>query len=140
MNATIQVTDREKTRALILASKGESITEQEVKNLDSCLALATHIWVGQINGEVVCACGLIPPSLLAEEAYLWLYHTPLVEQYKFTFVRYSQLVMEAMLEVYPKIVGLTDRHERSSIRWLKWLGAKFNDTGEDYIPFQIVGK
>jgi len=81
---------------------------------------------------------LIPPSLLAEEAYLWLYHTPAVEQYKFTFVRYSQIVIEQMLEIYPVIVGVTDRSAKSSIRWLKWLGAKYADNGKQYIPFKIV--
>jgi hypothetical protein len=140
MNASIQVVDRERTRELILASRAGNITKEEIKSLDSCLSLATHIWIGQINGDVVCACGLIPPSLLADEAYLWLYHTAAVEQYKFTFVRYSQIVMEQMLETYPKIIGVTDRNARSSIRWLKWLGAKFTDNGKQYIPFQIVRK
>ena len=140
MTASIRIVDREKTRELILASRGDRITPEEVRNLDSCLSLATHIWVGTLNGAIVCAWGLIPPSLLAEEAYLWLYHTALVEEHKFLFVRYSQIMMEEMLQVYPVIVGVTDRNSASSIRWLKWLGAEFTDNGDDYIPFRIIGK
>lgn len=140
MTVSIHLSDRQRTRELILSARGGIVTDQEAKTLDACLALATHIWVGEVRGEIVCSWGLVPPSLLAEEAYLWLYHTPKVEAYKFLFVRHSQLVMERMLEEYPKIVGVTDRNASSSIRWLRWLGAEFTDTGDDYIPFKIVGK
>lgn len=140
MSVLIESIDRQQTRDLILSARGGILTELESKTLDACLGFATHLWIGQVDGKMVCAWGLVPPSLLAEEAYLWLYSTPEVADHKFVFVRYSQLVMKEMLRIYPRIVGVTDVKSTDSIRWLKWLGAKFGDYSGTHIPFVIEAK
>lgn len=140
MNVMIQTPDRHQTRELILSAKGGILTDIESKTLDACLGFATHLWVGSINGKLTCAWGLVPPSLLSDEAYLWLYSTPAIEDHKFLFVRYSQRVVEEMLKIYPQIVGVTAIGARDSIRWLKWLGAKFDEPRGSHLPFVIVGK
>lgn len=137
MSVHIETPNRYKTRELILSARGRILTDIESKTLDACLSLATHLWVGRIGEDIVCAWGLVPPSLLADEAYLWLYSTPAVAEHKFLFVRYSQRVMEEMLKLYPTIVGLTDSSAKDSIRWLKWLGAKFDGTKGKYLSFTI---
>lgn len=140
MKVMIQTPGRQETRELILSARGGILTELESRTLDACLGFATHLWVGSIGGKLTCAWGLVPPSLLSDEAYLWLYHTPAVEEHKFLFVRYSQRVIEEMLKFYPKIVGVADVSARDSIRWLKWLGAVFDSPIGKYVPFSIVGK
>lgn len=140
MNVMIQTPDRHQTRELILSAKGGILTDIESKTLDACLGFATHLWVGSINGKLTCAWGLVPPSLLSDEAYLWLYSTPAIKNHKFLFVRYSQRVIEEMLKIYPHIVGVTAIGARDSIRWLKWLGAKFGEPRGSHLPFVIVGK
>lgn len=140
MTVQVEPLDRHQTRDLILSVRGGILTDIESKTLDACLGFATHLWVGRINDKVVCAWGLVPPTLLADEAYLWLYSTPAVADHKFLFVRYSQRVIEEMLKLYPTIVGVTAIGAGDSIRWLKWLGAKFGEPVGKYIPFRIIGK
>lgn len=136
----IESLDRYQTRQLILSVRGGILTDIESRTLDACLSFATHLWIGRVEGKLVCAWGLVPPSLLADEAYLWLFSTSAVEDHKFLFVRYSQRVIEEMLKIYPKIVGVTAIDAIDSIRWLKWLGAQFGDPQGKYLPFVIKAR
>lgn len=140
MTVSIQPIDRQRTRELILFAKGGILTDIESKTLDACLGFATHLWIGEINDKIACAWGLVPPSLLSDEAYLWLYSTSAVDEHKFIFVRYSQRLIEEMLKIYPTIVGVTDAKASDSIRWLKWLGAKFGEPIGKYLPFTIIAR
>lgn len=140
MSVMVEPLNRQQTRDLILSVRGGILTDIESKTLDACLGFATHLWVGSINDHMVCAWGLVPPTLLADEAYLWLYSTPAIVDHKFLFVRYSQRVIEEMLKIYPNIVGVTEIGARDSIRWLKWLGAKFDNPLGTHIPFHIVAR
>lgn len=140
MTVSIQSPNRQQTRDLILSARGGILTDIESKTLDACLGFATHLWIGSVEEKLICAWGLVPPTLLADEAYLWLFSTPSVSEHKFVFVRYSQRVIEEMLKIYPKIVGVTAINAKDSIRWLKWLGAKFGEPQDAYLPFTIVAR
>lgn len=140
MSVMVEPLNRQQTRDLILSVRGGILTKEFVDRLDACLGFATHLWGGTINDKLVCAWGLIPPSLLSDEAYLWLWHTDEIEENKFLFVRYSQRVIEEMLKIYPTIVGKTLINSTKSIRWLRWLGAKYGEPNGDYLPFRIIGK
>lgn len=94
-------------------------------------------WIGTADDMVACIWGLIPPTLMSDQAYLWLLTTDLIEEHKFLFVRYSQLAMEEMLLRYPRIVGHVDSTQTRSIRWLRWLGARFGNPQGIMIPFWI---
>lgn len=111
--------------------------EQEIFN--RCFLTSTELWVGFNNDQLVCIWGLVPPTLLADYAYLWLYTTPMLEGNEFFFVRHSQRVMEDMLTRYPIIVGHTKGDVPGQLRWLSWLGARFGERDESngLIPFQI---
>src|SRR5258708_12207330 len=137
MSVQIESINRQQTRDLILSARGGILTELESKTLDACLGFATHLWIGQVDGKMVCAWGLVPPSLLAEEAYLWLYSTPEVADHKFVFVRYSQLVMKEMLRIYPRIVGVTDIKSTNSTPCLTCLRANFVHNSAPHTPFSI---
>lgn len=110
------------------------------KIMNECISLSDQYWVGEADGEVACIFGLIPPSLLSDRAYLWLLTTDLVEEHKFVFIRSSQIVVEAMLELYPIIVGHCEVKNKSAIRWLRWLGATFSEPVERGVRFQILRK
>lgn len=137
MTALISPADVSVTRDLILAMNGGTLSPQDQESLDVCTAMASNLWVGYIAGRPVCAWGLVPPTLLSDVAYLWLYSTPEVEAHKFTFVRKSQLVVEEMLELYPVIYGVTKVGEDRSMRWLRWLGAVFSEPARGFYPFTI---
>jgi len=104
------------------------------------LELSTTAWIGRIDGNIVCLWGLIPPSYLSDEAYLWLNVTEEVARHRFLFVRYSQLEVEKMLEIYPRIVGYTEMANWRARRWLHWLGAVFGEPQDHRIPFVIERK
>jgi hypothetical protein len=100
--------------------------------------MSTVIWAGFINGGLACIWGVIPPTLMSDRAYLWLYTTDLIKEHQFTLVRHSQLVMEEILSEYPTVVGHAIIGSDKSIRWLKWLGAKFGPPQGTAIPFRIT--
>ena len=133
----IEPVNRDATRDLILQMKGGILTDADYQALDACTAFASHLWVGHIRGAPCFAYGLVPPTLLSDHAYLWLYSTDAVEEYKFLFVRHSQLVITELLKVYPVIYGVCDITQPKSIRWIKWLGGKFGAPGKTHISFVI---
>lgn len=93
--------------------------------MSSCYLFSEGAWVGQINGDLACAWGLIPPTILSDTAYIWLITTPLVEEHKFIFTRHSQLIVEQILQRYSTVCGECLRDDVGAIRWVKWLGGKF---------------
>lgn len=108
------------------------------KTLGQCLMMSTASWTGLVDGEVACIWGVIPPTIISNRAYLWLLTTELVQEHQFLFVRHSQRVIETMLEEYDLITGHVKAGEDRSMRWLKWLGAKFGEPQGMLIPFGIV--
>lgn len=113
-------------------------TEQEV--MHRAMTQSTRCWIGWQDDKVLCFLGLIPPTLMSDRAYLWLYTTKHLHEHIFTFVRYSQRVMEEMLREYPIIVGHTETGNIKAIRWLRWLGAVFGEPQGPVIPFEIRAK
>ena len=93
-----------------------------------------------VSSSVANGWGLIPPSVLSEQAYLWLLTTDLIEEHKFLFTRYSQRVVEMMLRVYPTIVGHIDQKEARAVQWLKWLGAEIIAREDGQLHFSIRRK
>lgn len=118
--------------------KDLALTSDERKAMDYCFLMSTFIWVGLIDKELACIWGLIPPTLLSNQAYLWLYTTDVIKEHQFVLVRHSQLVVEEILKEYPSVVGHAVMGNHKAIRWLKWLGAKFGEPQGNGLPFRIT--
>ena len=140
MNAIISEVTPAQTRQLILAYRRDGLPKHEKKTLDYCLTFAQHIWIGQLDHVLVCAWGLIPPTLLSTTAYLWLFTTEAVKEHQFLFIRQSQRAMEEMLKLYPCIVGHVSIDNPQAFRWIKWLGASFGEPEGRLVPFVIRKK
>jgi hypothetical protein len=108
------------------------------RTMDFCLLMSTVIWAGFIDKRLACIWGVIPPTLMSSQAYLWLYTTDVIKGHEFILVRHSQLVIKEILEEYPSIVGHALMGADKSIRWLKWLGAEFGYPQGTGIPFRIT--
>lgn len=108
------------------------------KTMDFCFLMSVVIWTGSIDGVLACIWGVIPPTLMSYQAYLWLYTTDALKGHEFLLVRHSQMVIEEVLDEYPSIVGHAIIGSDKSIRWLKWLGAKFGEPQGLAIPFRIT--
>jgi hypothetical protein len=107
------------------------------KTMEFCLLMSSIIWAGFINEVLVCIWGVIPPTLMSYQAYLWLYTTDKLKGHEFVLVRHSQLVIEEVLKEYQSICGHAIIGSDKSIRWLKWLGAEFGPPQGIAIPFRI---
>ena len=117
-----------------------ALTNDEAWAMEYCFDMSTCIWVGLIDGQLACIWGLIPPTLLSNQAYLWLYTTDIIKEHQFVLVRHSQLVMEEILRRYESVVGhvIMGKGDSKSVRWLKWLGAKFGEPDVRGVPFRIT--
>jgi hypothetical protein len=115
-----------------------SVVDQETMHKSMCNS--SRVWLGCDDGMVVCVWGLVPPTLLSDKAYLWLYTTEHLRDHVFHLVRHSQRMVEEMLKEFPTLVGHCALASPKSIRWLKWLGAQFGDTHGQFISFTIRAK
>jgi hypothetical protein len=113
-------------------------SDMEEKTMNFCLSMSAHMWAGFVDDKLACIWGVIPPTLMSDQAYLWLYTTDVIKEHQFLLVRHSQMVIEDILKEYPSIVGHAMLGSSKSIRWLKWLGAKFGQPQGTGIPFRIT--
>lgn len=113
----------------------ETITKRQKEMFDYCQTLG-EVYTGYVDEKFVCCWGLIPPSFLSNQAYLWMW-APNPMPHQFVFIRQSQLQIEKMLERYSEIIGDCLIENRSAQRWLKWLGAEFGQPKGNALPFVI---
>lgn len=101
---------------------------------------STCVWLGRADGVEACAIGLLLPTVFAEEPYLWMISTKICEQHPLIFMRWSRRVMDEILDLYPSVIGLCDCHNLPGQRWLRWLGARFDDvpTANNHFGFRIM--
>ena len=118
----------------------DKFDETQVAFFRKCVTNAAQLYVGFVDDEVVCFWGLIPPSLLSDSAYLWLYTAEELKGNEFVFVRQSQIAVREMLLHYTEVIGHTEAGNTKGIRWLRWLGAEFGHPLGQVIPFTIRRK
>lgn len=105
--------------------------------LDECLYRSSVRCVGYVDRKPACVWGLIPRSLLSNQAYIWLLTTEIAAEHKFLLVRYSQLFVAEALKTYSTLYGHVDAGNFPAKRWLKWLGAEFGETDGKKVHFVI---
>lgn len=127
------------TKDIIARSPVKDIPDAE-NILRDCVDRSVEVRIGLIDGQVACMWGLIPPTLLSDRAWLWLLTTDIIAEHKFLFIRHSQRYIEEALKEFPIIVGDVALYNRSAQRWLKWLGAGFQEPVGSRIPFIITAK
>ena len=140
MTVAVERIDRRQVMDLISQVDEVSLSEDEKVTFRRCLVQTTTVWMGLADGKLVCIWGLIPPTMLSDTAYLWLYTTGAIRGHEFLFVRHSQRAVEGMLLLYPNIIGITRVGNDQTIRWLKWLGAVFSEPSGSVLPFTIRKK
>ncbi|SRR6266852_3901821 len=120
---------------MIFQDCGPILSQRENEMLDYCQRLG-EVYIGYVDGDLVCCWGLIPPSFLSNQAYIWMWASGSVP-HQFLFVRHSQRQVKKFLERYDSIVGQCKLNAHSAQRWLKWLGAEFGDPRDGTRPFVI---
>jgi len=100
---------------------------------DYC-AISGEVWGGWVNDELEAVWGVIPPSFLSDEAYLWLWNLPV--KHPILLARYSRKVIAVLHERWPTLHGHCYLGS-SSFRWLLWLGAEFSQPQASLVPFEL---
>jgi hypothetical protein len=134
--------ERAKDRVSWMAqiSTSGNLSKYDEKMMAECVTRSPYLWRSELDGKLLCVWGLIPPTLLSNQAYLWLYATKEAEKHTFILVRYSQLMVKIMLGHFDQLVGHCVAGQDRSIRWLRWLGAEFKEPNGKLIPFVIRKK
>jgi hypothetical protein len=98
---------------------------------------SSHLWIGTNDETILCFFGLIPPTLLSDTAYLWLYCTADMQGHTIPLIRHSKRAAKKWLELYDCIVGHGHVDKPRSLAWLRMIGAKFGEPQGSVVPFEI---
>lgn len=139
MNVVIQANSKIDLSGLISRTAYAKLAGSEAQ-LDLWIKSSSVVWAGKAAGKVVCIWGMRAPTLLSDNAYLWLLTTEELEDHKFLFIRHSQLAVAEILKMYPTIHGHYKAGDLRSKKWLEWLGAKFGEAVDGIYPFTIRHK
>lgn len=115
---------------LEVSAEHKEILLRSVKN-------SSHLWLGTHDEIILCFFGLIPPTLLSDTAYLWLYTTTAISGHTIPLIRASLRVRSVWLSLYSSIVGHGTANCPRSLAWLRLLGAEFGEPTGSVIPFEI---
>lgn len=140
MTTSIAPIGKQQITELISGLHSGRLSEIEIEKFNRYVFISAKVWGGSVDGKLVCLWGLIPPTMLSEQAYLWLHVTEAAREHQFILVRRSQIELRKMLEEYPRIVGHCLAEASDSIRWLRWLGATFGEPDGVLVPFVIRAK
>ena len=137
MTVTIRQVDGLDDPKSLVARSPVAGEPKAVQILTHFMVLSSKVFIGKVDDEIACVWGFIQPSLLSQEAYLWLLTTDLVAEHKFLFIRPAQRFVQQMLEYYPVIVGDCAHGDYKAMRWLRMLRAEFSDSDGKRVPFRI---
>jgi hypothetical protein len=104
------------------------------------LRQSTRAYVYLLDGEVLCLWAMRARTLLLDAVYLWMIASPLIDRHPVVFVRRSKTLLRELLEEYGAIEGHVWCANDLSIRWLKWLGARFEPSPLDGVLAVRLGR
>lgn len=99
--------------------------------LDHSLAQNGHAWTALFDGEPAAIFGVIPISLLSDGAIAWLLGTNVLITHWRAFARRSREVVAELHARYPVLANAAYVNSTLSLRWLRWLGARFDIHGKE---------
>jgi hypothetical protein len=93
----------------------------EYEAMMAAARISRPIYSGMFGEALVCLVGLIPPSLLSDNVYIWCYVTEEIRDHKIAFTRHARRLMAQLRQTYPVIYGHC--FDETSCHWLESLGA-----------------
>lgn len=123
---------------IIRSCCGPVLSRNNERIFNHCQMLG-KVFCGFVDDDFICCWGLIPPTFISCQAYLWMW-APEPIKHQLVFIRHSQIQVQEMLKHYDKIVGHCEIQAKSAQRWLKWLGAEFGQPSGKIMPFTINRK
>ncbi len=114
MNATVRRIEANEIESL-------PIDADDLADILRAAGLSDPILRGDYGGHLLVVLGFIPPTILSEDSYLWMYSSPVVRRYPMVVGRWGYRVIEAAFHRYSRIVGHCNR---DSAHWLRRMGAE----------------
>lgn len=102
-----------------------------LQSLQSGLRVSDFAVVVMINGDPVAIFGLSKCNPITGSGVPWLLSSESALEHKREFLIQSPKVIKQMLQICPYLFNFVHTDNRTSIRWLRWLGF----TIEDPVPF-----
>lgn len=140
MTVSIQRAPRADVSSLISSYIAPNLDKVELRRFQQFVLVSQAIWYSKIEGEFIGMWGVVPPTLLSDYAYMWVYTNEKVKDHQFVFIRHSQVAIAKVLEEWQEVHGHAVVGSLKSIRWLRWLGAEFYEPEGNLIPFVIRRK
>jgi len=138
MTATIFRLDGAEAYDLIFTDHLAMLPPESQETMHRSMVNSSRVWLGADDSKVMAIWGLIPPTLMSDTAYLWLFTTAHLAGHEFMFIRHSKRAIEAALQEFPTIVGHCEVTNLRAQQWLRWLGASFGDpVFNKVLPFTI---
>ncbi len=96
-------------------------------------------WTGMVDDRPVCMFGVSPIDILGGIGCPWLLGTDELKKHAKTFMKLNRLYVPKMLDLFPVLSNYVDVRHETAIRWLKWLGFRFDPEPIEYgvsrLPF-----
>ncbi len=87
----VEITHLENPISLLRNPLYDQLTPDRKEFFDHFMKLSQHVWVGSFDEKAACIWGIVTPTLLSNQAYLWLHvDEDTVVENQFLFVRHSQ--------------------------------------------------
>lgn len=140
MTVVINRAPREDIASLISSHIAPNLNARDLRKFQQFVLVSQAVWHCEIGGEFIGMWGVIPPTLMSDYAYMWVYTNEKVKDHQFVFISHSQIAIAKVLEDWHTVHGHAEASSDKSIRWLKWLGAEFSEPEGKLIPFVIRRK
>jgi hypothetical protein len=98
-----------------------------IKAITDGVRISDFSSVAVINGDVVAVMGVVKGSTLSDSGVAWLLGTTYISKHRREFLDNSHKVLNAMLDICPELSNYVHAKNKTSIRWLSWLGFQIND-------------
>lgn len=137
MNGVIYSITVEQMKSLISAAGGLSLDNNQMEALTRSAKNSNPLFAGMYGAELACIIGLVPPTLISSDAYIWMLHTTVVDRHKVSFGRHAIRLVRNLRQRYSRIVGHCMVTDKSAIGWIKSFGATIFDFDDNLIWFEI---
>lgn len=81
----------------------------------------------EIDGHLIAVFGVVPNSDLKGVGVIWMLATDKFDEYSAVFAKICKGVVKDMLKGYNYVYNYVHSENKSSIRWLKWLGFSMSE-------------
>lgn len=141
MNTEIRAAVVEDIPAIVASARAADVQEMAAlgltveRALQGGMQVSDWSYTGLVDGAPVCMFGVAPRSVLSGEGIPWMLGTNALEAAQVPFLRTCRPVVAAMRDAYPRLANFIDERNTVAMRWLRWLGFRFDDT-----PVQFNGQ